>query len=593
MAYYHQYVHRFETPEGWRWRVDVRPATELAVTSYTDIVLPAEAVEVKRYGCKFPSGKPLGMSEAMTMTIVVELSELTGDAELEFLRDLLRDSCKISGSQIYLNTFTLTTDAGNAGLAESAFVVAAVCAQKPTFERSIDASGDLATLDIEAFDVAKVIAEMTEVAEFFSLPGDGSQVGAVDRSYTLFEWLMGPTNRKVIAPVEASYLDMRGLVEAMQTMARRVGGWSQAALHRATVNWSAYAGFIAGKPYIPLHGGWQFYRYDHSQTNADTKVAIDHDDLCYIADMGNSGFERNNTQYGPANRWDNWWNMFQDMSESFFAKGCFRWINDSGVARPVVVFGGPTDTLLNALEVIDWQELEEVQFTLGFEVLRNAVSKAFPRNKQQDLVSEEDLTEWNHGSNLSIVDDEWGVNEVFVDNLPEARGHDGAGWVNPPDSASVAGFRMNRVWLNTLFEKSEDPLYARIHHHVAISFLSDTIEGDDAGTTFIPTDTATQQSLDMKAIQSINGGIPGTLAKAVYQLFGRRDQRQMSATTQLTPGLLPMNIGETFTFTAPETVEDAVGGVFERVSVLTESDVDLETGSINVVFFTFGVKDPL
>lgn len=593
MAYYHQYVHRFETPEGWRWRLDIRPATNLSVTTYTDLVLPAEAVEVKRFGAKFPSGKPYGFAEAMTMTLVVELSDLVGDGDLEYLRDLLRDSCLISGSQIYLNTFTLTSDCGNATLAESAFVAMAVCAQKPTFQREIDASGDLATMDIEAFDVAKIVAEMTEIAEFFSLPGDASQVGTVDRSYTLFEWLMGSTNRKVIAPVEASYLDMRNVVDAMQTMARRVGGWSQSALHRSTVNWTTYGTFLSGKPCVPLHSGWQFYRYDHSQTNADVKVALDHGDLWYIADMGNSGFERNNTQYGPAQRWENWWNMLQDMTESFFAKGAFRWINDAGTVRPVVVYGSPTATMLKSQTIIDWNEIEEATASLGFEVLRNAVVKAFPRNKQQDLISEEDQTEWNHGSNLSIVDDEWGVNEVYFDNLPEARGHDGAGWVNPPDAASVAGFRMNRVWLNMLFENSEDPLYARIHHHVAISFLSDTVEGDDAMVTFSPSDSSTQQALDMKAIQSANGGLPGTLARAVYTLFGRRDQMQITATTELNADLMPMNLGETFTFTAPTSVEDAVGGLFERISVLTESEVDLETGSVSITFFTFGLKDPI
>src|SRR5690606_16364954 len=141
----------------------------------------------------------------------VHLDEMGYTAELLYLRSLLQASCLIVGSDIYLNTFELTTDLG-AGGSEDAWYVCAVTGQKPTLQRqlSLDSGSDgRYQLSLTTIDLMKLVAEMTTIPELWSLQGGGEQEGmSKDGDVWFWNWSLN-THRQIHQVTDTELVRMR------------------------------------------------------------------------------------------------------------------------------------------------------------------------------------------------------------------------------------------------------------------------------------------------------------------------------------------------------------------------------------------------
>ena len=592
--YNHEYIHRWLDTQGWQWRLCIRPATENSVGAYTEITLADDVVEVLSHGRTMPQQDPIGMVEAMTMDIVVHLDQLSGTIELTYLRDILAASCLIVGSEIYLNTFELTTDMGGGG-AESSWYVAAVCGQKPTLQRQVNLDGaERYQLQIAAIDLLKLVAEMTPVPENWSMPGDDAQESAsIDGDRYLWNWHM-VSARQIHQVADTTLLRMRALGPAMRTVTRIVSKLAYRALHRQDVVWSAMDAFLASKSISPVHAGWQLYRYDYTSNDLAEKVAVTPDQVYYIADTGVSGLERANSQYSPAMRFDNWWEMLIHDAESWLAKGRTVWRRDGAVVRPCVEYQSAfNDYLLPGL--LTGQEVGELIGTsveFGVRVLRSATCQTFSRNEDNDAGSIADLTEFQRSTNLSIVDEEYGVKELTFDPMPESAMPDGLGaWIGGP----IPYPRMERYWFCTLYHAVSAGAWARIHHSVQHSD-GWSVTASPAISVSLPFDgvplTGDWPGV-IADLQKNHGGWPMVVARAYYAALGRRNQSHLTGGAQAKAALMPMEIGGVFQLNAAAEIDAMLAGLPLQPAVLVNSVYDHASDEITATWFIRGSEEAL
>lgn len=590
MAFNTQYQTSWTSGTGWRFVLTVRPAPGNDVTSYTTYDLPYEAVRVLQISCKYPK-KPLGMPDALTMSVRIDLTALTGDSELEYLRDRLIESCVIAGDTVWYNSFILTSDCGNGFLAESQFYALAVCVQKPDLQRQTALDDPDISFDLELIDALKVSAEVMAITDPISdLGGSSPQVGTITGGWRPAEWWLAHYKR--IYHRQGSSFEYRGLLDGMRTAVYRVCAKAYYAMRNRTIGYSDFTTFASTIKMDPYHEGWQFYSYTGS-TDLNAKAALDRADVKYCIrvyepDGQLTGYESGNSRYSPSKRADNWWNWLQLLSESAFAKGAIRWINpgtSSPNPFPVIVFDRPFGDFGELVQPIDHTFIHEgATLTTGHEVIKSAAVLAFERNTQQDGVSETDVTEWVHGSKLSIASDEWGVKEVLFDNLPEARGH---------DSTEGAIRRQNRIWLNLLYRISGGQP-ERIHHHVKLNDgVLDTEGPASVAVSLNVLNSATQHSIQMLKLQTEHGGLPGTLAKAIYNAFGRRNQSRLECSLDWNERWFPHNIGRKFELEYPTELNTMYANIFDEPAILVESTVDFESETVKCAFFLRGSRGPL
>lgn len=597
MAYDQSYHLQFTAANKWRWLLQVRPAHP-SVSSYSNVDLPPDSFEVLGYGRAHPN-KPVGMCDAMTIELRVDLTALVG-GDFDYLRGLIQDSCLISGGQIYFNTFALFTDMGNSTLTVDEFSVAAVCAQKPTVEQEYDWDG-ASMMTITAVDVMKLSMETTSIVEDFTEQGAPFEVGAFDIAFVLYDLMLGTVDRRISNSAGVLWgfgYGMRSMEGAWKSVGRLLSHKAYTAYRRAIPYWPDHATWIDARPTMPWEH-WTFYRQDYS-TDINGKVALALDDVFYIRYNEFAGLDRKNTGYFLGNRFDNWWNAHESIAEQALAKSRTTWDGTPIVVRPVVEFAPPwagyDATTPYALTLDDM--FDPTMPLVGHEVLKEARVKVNPKNKQEAKVSEEDITEFKHGTTLTIVDDEWGVEELQYENLPEVRIHDSIGFHHSDIIEGVVydlPYPVNkRIWFSTLYAYVSDRVYCRLHHHVKIwDGVEDHEAPDLTGVEWHISQLVTDQLVNLFRIQSEHGGIAGTLARAYYGAFGRRNQTKFSTSTEVVEQLMPHHVGDIITVDPGTATNDDLGGLFDEATVMMGSWLDFETCSLKLDIFIRGSKDTL
>lgn len=335
MASNHVYTCRWTDRQGWRWAVAVRPAADGdgEVTTYTEVVVPSGVIQMRSMEASY-ANKPYGLSEATAGVMIVRLDELTG-GELPFLRDRLVDSCLVNTNGVSLNTVVVTSDVGNAALAESAWPVVGVFAQPPTVERELPLKAGVA-VDIELVDAAQVALENARITDQWSVPGGSLQYGYPVPADRLQDMVSSVYNVVMLGTGRTRFV-MRNLLDAMRTMALRVGSIAYQAVRKRALVPSGWQTEHEDQYTTPFGDNWTFYGQD--ATTADIGVAatpaLSAGDLWYIMFQDVAGFEVGKSQYNLSQRYDNWWNAMQDLAEVSYCKARIVWHGTGVTAVPM------------------------------------------------------------------------------------------------------------------------------------------------------------------------------------------------------------------------------------------------------------------
>ena len=597
MAQNHVYTCRWTDKDGWRWAVAVRPAPDAdnEITTYTEVVVPSGVLSISTLEANYEN-KPYGMAAAATATLTVRFDEMT-TTELQFLRSRLLDSCVVGGSQINLNSIVVTTDVGDSELAESAWPVVGVFAQPPALERDLPLRAGEA-VDIEFIDAAKIALEYRAIDDQWSVPSGAVQYGFPVSALAVFD-MRTPNLIIQQAGTGRSRFVMRNLQEAMQTMAIRLGSWAYQAVRNRAMNASAWATEHLTNFTMPFGAWWTFHAQDQGSNNIGQPAAtpIGSDDVWYCMVQDVAGFELGNSQYNLRQRYDNWWNAVQALAELAYSKARIIWAGSGVLSTPLPAvqydqpFGGFGDDPIDVHVATagSYATIMDESYKVGFEVLRSAKCQDLPRNKDTRLTIE-DATEWEYGASNSVANTEYGIPEAWFLTTPEAADvFAGIGSINP--------FQRN-IWFGTLYNQYETGRFCRLHHHVVVD---DGVDQHELPTTDMVVDSqgridGSPRSVWAARIQREHGGIAGTLAYAVYQSFGRRNQGKLSF-AYLGKGREPFllsALGRTVQITSTDDLDELYGAeIWLEPAVITRISMDLASCKTTVECFVRGSKGPL
>lgn len=600
MAANHEYIHRMTSHgAGWRWLLRIRCAEANDITTFTAYDIPEGIISLVSLEAGY-ANKPLGMPDATMLTIEVDHDLLTG-TELEYLSSQLQDSYHSFGpGDIGLNMFILTCDYGNGALAEADFLVVSVTAQKPTLERESGINEMVS--EIDTMDAFKLVNEMSEIGEQWSLGSFAPQIGTTlaGELYPfprVYEWHQASLKRYVYAGNETDTMQMRRIDDGLQTLGLRLAQSVASAVRKKSIHLPTFETFMTGRTVHPIHDGWEFFQYDVTGDDLNVADPLATHDVWYVATTTKTGdvvtgLEMPNSIFNFGALYKNWWNCLQNLSEQWFAKTRVRWLNMSGSPVPVSESCAPWENYGNTPVGLTLDDISGANITRGHEVLKTATALTGKRNTAFETTILEDLSEFSHGTTLSIADDEWGVTQLSFDNLPTANGQL-AGEFNDGDP-STRNSTSYRIWMSMLFMYNASiNAWNRIHHHVRVSDGLVTSEGPATTASVGPGYTGSGLAAQMLSIQTSHGGLAQTICKAIYQAFGRVNQSQLTFSTFLDARFMPNNIGDVFSFTVPAEVNARHANIFDEPAVQTNMSLEFASEEMNVTMFLRGSRDPL
>jgi hypothetical protein len=584
MAANHQYMHRIEV-DGWRFTLAIRCGSDADTTTFTEYVLPPDAVDIIKYGRGYDK-TPIGMPNAMSLDLDVDLDELSGTEELEYLRDCISASCFIlSDGSLDYNVFILRSDRGNGELAEEEFYAEAVTVQRPTLEEEQDLTSTRGMIQLTTIDALKVYMETRKIEDLYSFGISTMYGDAKDNDAITYEVFTDSFNKATISlgTTGTPTLKMRSQPDVMRTIAQDVWHGAASIVRKRTVHAPTYSAFLSGKSINPW-AHWKFYGQYGADQN-EQGVLLSEDNIWIISQIIDAddgvigGYESSRSRFSPVSRYPNWHDYTVDMAEHAVTKAMPTWNEDLfPVIEYAPIFAGTPVAMA-------FEDFTSFKRSRGYNVCRSCKVTINQRNTPQDKVTPGDLTEAEIKTVNSLSSDDYNVKALLHNNQPEAYARNING--------TPKGVESNYTWVDGLYYYADpDGRPTMVHPKCTVTDgVDEYASTDDLVDAFYTVEVNADDNFEYAKVIRSNqeiAGMPLIVAKAIHGAFGRIRQSKVDASCDLRAELVPMNTGTMFNITVPTHVQERTGTDSVWTCVFLESYVDVKNGSISCSFFVKG-----